>query len=130
MDTKFPVLFVIAIAVAAGMWGASGITDHLTHDPADDIRSSGDVEQQANESAVHSDQPIEGPVDGGGSDNIAGLIVGGAGSVIGVFALAVLLPFELVNLGFPAWFALPMGFAVQILAGVGIAQFITGRVFR
>jgi hypothetical protein len=46
-------------------------------------------------------------------------------------ALTVLiLPNLFVNLGFPAWFANPVGWILQIAASVAVLQFAIGRTLR
>lgn len=130
MDTKIPVLFVIAIAVAGTMWGMSGITETLQTNPGENLDSPDQLEDQANDSAVNEDGEFSGPVNPGDESNIIGLIISGGRAIADIFALVILLPFELHSLGFPRWFSYPIGLAIQTFASIGIIQFITGRVFR
>jgi uncharacterized protein (DUF983 family) len=44
--------------------------------------------------------------------------------------MVVLLPMTLVDLGFPVWFAVPVGAPATIVASIGVIQFVTGRVLR
>lgn len=130
MDTKLPVILVLSLAVAAAMWGGSGIAADLTTNPAGDLQSDGNFEEEANDSSISDDGEFEGPVASNEEGNIVGLIISGGRSIAGVFALAVLLPGELIALGIPAWAALPLGLLAQMIVGIGIIQFVTGRVFR
>jgi len=130
MDTKLPVILVLSLAVAAAMWGGSGIAADLTTDPASGLQSQDDLEDEANESSISEDGELEGPVASNEEGNIVGLIISSARSIAGVFGLAMLLPLELMALGIPGWAAIPLGFLAQIIVGIGLIQFATGRVFR
>jgi hypothetical protein len=130
MDTKLPVIMVLSLAVASMMWSASGIGAELTTNPASGLSSGDDVESQANQSEINDEGNYTGPVGGDDEGNIIGLILSGASSIAGVFGLALLLPEELMALGIPQWAAMPLGFLAQIIVGIGIVQFVTGRVFR
>jgi len=130
MDTKLPVILVLSLAVGAAMWGGSGIGDELTTNPASDLQSQDDFEEEANDSSISDGGEFAGPVASNDEGNIVGLIISGARSIAGIFGLALLLPRELITLGIPAWAAIPLGLLAQIIVGIGIVQFATGRVFR
>lgn len=132
MDTKIPVIFVLALAVGASMWIGSGIASEFTQtDPADGLSSPDRLEDEANDSAVSDDGGFSGSVESSDDESsIVGLIISGSHAIADIAAFVVLLPLELRNLGFPRWFAYPIGLAVQILGGVGIIQFATNRPFR
>lgn len=133
METKVPVLFMLAIAVGGAMWAGSGIADELVENPAEDLSSPEHLEDRRNQSGVTSNESggFDGPINPTEDEStLVGLIVSASRAVVDIFGFVVLLPLELVNLGFPRWFSYPLGFAVQLLAGVGLVQFATGRVFR
>lgn len=124
MRTIAPVLLVLCIGVSGAMIGASGFEDAWgTPAPS----TAGAQEELENSTSVNpNEKPIEGPVSSGES-NIVGLIADGLKSLAGIAAAVAVLPVTLINLGFPGWFAVPIGSLVYMIAGVGIIQFATNR---
>jgi hypothetical protein len=52
------------------------------------------------------------------------------GGMVRTFVTVVgLLPIYLGRLGFPMWFATPIGVLAQLIASVGVFQVVTGREF-
>jgi hypothetical protein len=62
--------------------------------------------------------------------SIVGLIIGGGRAIFTFLGVIALLPFEMNKLGFPWWFAFPIGLVLQIMAGVTGIQFAVNRVMR
>jgi len=124
MRTIAPVLIVLALGVSGAMIGMSGFEDAWG---APAPSTTGAQEELDNGTTVNpNDRPIEGPVSSGES-NIVGLITDGLSSLTGIAASVAVLPVTLINLGFPAWFALPIGSLVYIISGIGLIQFATNR---
>jgi hypothetical protein len=125
MRTLVPMMIVLALAVAGMMltggafaseWGAQPPSTEQAQAGLND--SAGDVNPQSG--------PIEGPVaqtDG----SIIGLIGSGLGTITKIGGAVATLPLTLVNLGFPAWFAYPLGLIGQLLVGIGIIEFAINR---
>lgn len=128
MRTTFPVVLVLAMAVAAAFFGGSGFNALVQGD-----QNTGALEDEvvsaANDSAVKENEGLSAGRAGGGSDDIVGLIVSGGQSIFGFAGMIALLPLSLQNLGFPPWFALPIGSVFYILVTVGVIQFVTGRIW-
>jgi len=123
MRTTYPVMIVIALAVASMMWSMSGF-GAIYDNGASDLQSQDDLNESANESSVRGFGADAGPNQGG---NIIGLIFAGLDRIISLAGLVVLLPFELRNMGFPWWFSFPVGVLAQTLGGIGIVEFATQR---
>lgn len=127
MRTNFVWFLVLAMGIAALMWGLAGVDSALTGPSAtDDLESGSELESQA---------PDEARVNGSANSNdgesdIVGLILAGGAGLGNFINMAILLPIELQRLGFPQWFAYPIGLGVQVLALVGLIQFVTNRVLR
>jgi hypothetical protein len=124
MKTTYPVLVVMALAVASLMWGMSGIGSLYTDDRMSEIQSGEDLEKTSENSSVHGYNASAGPNEGG---NIFGLIISGAVRVSRIAGMVVLLPLELYTLGFPWWFAAPVGTLIELIVGIGILEFVTNR---
>jgi hypothetical protein len=128
MRTTLPLVIVLAMMITAGFFAGSGfnglVDGEANIDPLEqevEERSADSVTGSGNFSASRS-----GTEDG----SIVGLVVSGAQDVIEFTSLVVLLPITLQQIGFPVWFALPIGAVLQIIVSIGVLQFITGRVYR
>jgi hypothetical protein len=122
------VALVLSIGVAALMFSASGYADVTGSDPTAGLGPVGEnVETQANESAVNSG--VEGAASGS-DEPLINFILSGGGALLTTAKLVVSLPQALQGLGFPVWFARPVGFFVTIGTGIGIIQFISGRIYQ
>lgn len=125
MRTIAPVMIVLAIGVAGVMIGMSGFGAAWG---ADSPTTSG-AQEKLNESAKNQNPnkgPVSGPVSSGDSD-IIGLIANGLGSMVDIASAVALLPVTLMNLGFPAYFAVPIGSLAYIIAGIGVIEYGTNR---
>lgn len=126
--TIFPILFVLALGVAALIWGMSGMGSiYGTQDPVSGSQAGGELEDASNDSAVGGGS-FNGSASGETSDGgIVGIIISGISFIVSFASMVGLLPFELMNLGFPNYFAIPIGLLSQALIGLGIVQFATNR---
>jgi len=126
--TLFPIVAVLALGVALLMMQGSGfnalVTGSQTAGPLGDAISAQGESSPANEGSLNATRSAAG------EGSIAGLILGGSSAALDVVGLLALLPVTLEKLGFPTWFAFPIGSVVYIISGLGIAQFVSGRVFR
>lgn len=128
MRTTWGVALALAIGVATIMFTASGYAGQTQADPTEGLGPLGDgVEAQEDNST------IETGVDGaaGSTDQpLISFILSGGGALLSTAKLVALLPIALINLGFPTWFAVPVGSVVTIGTGIGIVQFISGRIYQ
>lgn len=131
MRTITAVLVVFAIAGASLIWGLSGFGSVFGQtDPISGLESGETLQDEAAGSVVNESGQFNASAEGSDSDNIVGLIIAGLGFVVDTASLVALLPFELERLGFPYYFAYPVGLLAQLIASVGVVQFGTGRVWR
>lgn len=117
-------LLVLALGTSAMMLGMAGFGEAWGADPPpspakESVNGSADQVGPTNE-------PISGPVTTGES-SIVGLIITGLFQVSRLAAKVVLLPVTLMELGFPAWFAIPIGSLAEGIVGIGLIQFATKR---
>lgn len=128
MRTTWAVALVLAIGVAATMFGASGYAAQTDADPTEGLGPVSDgVGDNADNSSVNTG------VDGAASSTdqpLINFILNGGGAILSTAKLVATLPIALVNLGFPAWFAFPVGSVITITTGIGILQFISGRIYQ
>lgn len=128
MRTIASVLVVLALGASGIMLGSAGFEAAWGAEPPQTAAAQEDLQDSAANSSV-SEGPVSGPVNSGES-SIVGLIVDGIASIVSVAGAVILLPVTLINLGFPAWFALPIGALAELIVGIGIIQFATNRVWR
>jgi len=125
MRTLVPVLVVLCIGTSGAMLGMSGFADSWGADPPSVESASSQVNGSA-ENVSPNEGPVEGPVSSGDS-SIVGLIANGLGSLVDIAGAVIVLPLTLVNLGFPKWFAIPIGTVAEVIVGVGVFEFATNR---
>lgn len=129
--TLYPVLLVLAIGTASLIWGFSGVGQIFGNsDPVSGIDAGDSIVDAKNDSAVGGGSfngSAEGETSGGG---IVGIIVSGIGFIVGFVAMVGNLPASLMQLGFPEYFAKPIGYLVVALVGLGVVQFATNRVYQ
>jgi hypothetical protein len=122
-------MFAVAIALSMAMAGlfmaGSGFNAAVGVD-GPGVAISDSLEEKANTSDTSFSSSARSEDDG----SIAGFIISGASTVISLVWMVVAIPTTLRNLGFPSWFAYPIGLGVYVLVTIGIAQFASGRLFR
>lgn len=130
MRTIAPVLFVIALGVAALIWGMAGAgTIYGTNDPVSGSQAGDAIHDASNDSAVGGGNFSGEASASEGEGDIVGVIISGIGFIVSFASMVGLLPLEIMNLGFPPYFAIPIGLLAQALVGVGIVEFATNREF-
>jgi len=126
MRTIYPVLVVLALGVSGAMIGGSGFSDVWgAPTPETDVAQE-QVEKNSEKLNPNENSPVEGPVSSDDS-SIVGIIVDSLSSIVDLAAATAVLPVTLQNLGFPLWFAAPIGSVVYIFTGIGVIQFATNR---
>jgi len=123
-------MVVMSLGLAGMMLGASGF-EAAWGAPAPKTDAAQEEIEKANESAgvKGTEGPVSGPVSSSDS-SIVGLITDGLRGLVNIAGAVIVLPRTLVNLGFPGWFAWPIGTFASALAGIGIIQFATNRVWK
>jgi len=127
MRTLYALAWILALGMVtmmlsmSGFWGAVGLAED-PHASADALNESG--------KKYNPDEGIEGGAAAENDGNIVGMILSGGSAAMGMLGKVALIQWELMDMGFPAWFALPVGTTAQIIAFWGGTQFIIGRVMR
>jgi hypothetical protein len=128
MRTTFPLAVVLCLGVALLLFSGSGfnaiVSGSQSPGPLGDA-----LGQQADQSPVQ-DGSISVRRSASDEGSVAGLILGGSQSAFQALNLLAFFPQTLQRLGFPTWFALPVGSLVYVVVGIGIAQFVSGRIYE
>lgn len=133
MNGKAPVFMVLCLAVAGAMLGASGFADAWGAEPPKTDAAQDELNQSREADPINpgpNSTGVSGPVNGASGSDIVGLIISGAQSLASIVAGVVVLPITLINLGIPAWAAVPIGGLAEVIVGISLIQFVTGRDWR
>jgi hypothetical protein len=134
MNTKSVFGVVLAFGVAFALLAGSGVGAAVFGESPGDAESSKTLEEVKSEAEIAEDAKDS---DGGlsaniGTDNeptLVGVAIAGGQFLTSLVGAVALLPVTLMRLGFPSYFAVPVGGVAQILAFIGLVQFIrTGEL--
>jgi hypothetical protein len=129
MRTIYPLGAVLALGFVLLLFAGSGFNGIVAGDANTDGLQS-ELQEKGDQTNVGNDTVVEGSRETSGDGSIVGIAIGGTQTLVSIVGLVALLPNTLRQLGFPAWFALPIGTVVSLVSAVGIIQFITGRIWR
>lgn len=128
MRTLFPLAAVLCLGIMAAFFAGSGFNAIVSGD-AQTGQVQDSVVGAGNDTAVDSGK-FNSSNAGGSESSIIGTVFAAAGQLFSFLQLVLLLPGTLRELGFPQWFALPVGSLVSIIVSVGFFQFVTQRDWR
>lgn len=118
---------VLGFGVAFGMMSGAGVDQAIFG--LDSGAIDGGTEQALSDISSDADGNISADTAGDNEPTVTGFAIQGASFVMAAASAVGLLPITLVNLGFPTYFAYPVGAAAQIIAFIGVLQFLTGREY-
>jgi len=125
MNTTTPVLLVLSIGVAGLMLSMSGFAGVWGAPVPQTQGAQEEVEDSASDLSP-GEGPNEGPVNSGES-SVIGLITNALSAITSIAGAILLLPVTLMEIGFPPFFAVPIGLLAQIIGGIGLLEFATNR---
>jgi|APHM01.1.fsa_nt_gi hypothetical protein len=128
MRTTFPLAVILALGIASAFFVGSGFNALVEGE-----RDLGQVQNEVNKSAGGSpvaQEELESNRRGTEDGSIVDLVLSSAGDIAKFVGLVAILPVTLQELGFPTWFAAPVGSLVTIIVSIGLIQFVSGRVLR
>lgn len=128
MRTTFPLALVLCLGVAMLLFAGSGFNGLVTGSQSPG--PLGDAIGQQSERSPVNNGSISVSRSASDEGSVAGLILGGTQTAFQAFNLLAFLPVTMQRLGFPSWFAVPIGSIVYIIVGLGIAQFVSGRIYK
>jgi hypothetical protein len=125
MQTKGVLGLVLAFGLAFALLSGSGIGAAVFGESPGDAQTTRTIEEVSNQSSVdkEDDGGLGADVTGDNEPTLVGLAISGGKFLAGLVGAVALLPLTLMDLGFPAYFALPVGGIAQIIAFVGLVQF-------
>ena len=118
--------FGVAFALLAG----SGIGAAVFGASPGDAETARTLEDIGNDAEVDPDSEsggIAADVTGDNEPTVVGVAISGGQFVTQLVGAVALLPVTLIRLGFPNYFAVPVGSFAQGIAVIGLYQFVSGR---
>jgi len=129
MNTKDVLGVVLAFGVLFAFAAGSGVGATIFGASPGDAETSRTLDEIGDEASVDSDEGggISADVAGDNEPTIVGVAISGGEFVSTLVGAVALLPLTLTRIGFPYWFAVPIGAGAQTIATIGLFQFVTGR---
>ena len=131
MRAKSVLGVVLAFGVAFALLAGSGIGAAVFGASPGDAETARTLDEVGSEASVDEDSEggLAADVAGDNEPTLVGVSISSGQFVVQLIAAVALLPVTLTRLGFPAYFAVPVGSVAQIIAFIGLAQFVGGREF-
>lgn len=134
MNTTEVTGIVLCLGLAFAVLSGSGIGATIFGASPGDAGTTRTLEDLGENTDLTENDPtgsaggIIASVSGGGT--LIGLIISVGRTLVEFGAAVTLLPVTLSRLGFPRYFAYPVGAFAQIIAFIGFAQFLTGHEYQ
>lgn len=129
MKTKTPIMIVLSLAVAGMMIQMSGLPAVWAGGVSTADQAQRELNESSGQLSPDENAPVSGP-GGTGDSDIIGLVTDSLSTFASIGAAVVVLPITLMRLGFPAFFAVPVGIVSELIVGIGVIQFGTGRIWK
>lgn len=121
-----PIVLMLCVGVAAMMVGMSGFEAAVGENPTDGLQSDNELQNQSGDGPAGGGN-FTGAAGGSDDGDIIGVIISAGGALAGFARFAVLMPLELHRMGFPWFFALPIGLGGQVIASVAVIEAFAQR---
>jgi len=134
MQTKDVLGVVLAFGVAFALLAGSGIGAAVFGENPGDAETARTLEDIASDASVDKDDAeggsgLSADVVGDNEPTLVGVAISGGQFLTTLVASVALLPITLMRLGFPGYFAVPVGGVAQVIAFIGLIQFVrTGEL--
>ena len=132
MRSKTVLGVVLAFGVSFALLAGSGIGPAVFGESPGDAQSSRTLDEVSKDASVDSDgngTGLSADVAGDSEPTLVGVAISGGQFAASLVASVALLPVTLIRLGFPAYFAVPVGGVAQIIAFIGLIQFVRGTEY-
>jgi len=132
MRTKTVLGVVLAFGVSFALLSGSGIGAAVFGESPGDAESSRTLDDISKDASVDPDSEGSGLSADVGGDNeptLVGVAISGGRFAASLVAAVGLLPVTLMRLGFPTYFAIPVGGVAQVIAFIGLIQFVRGTEY-
>ena len=125
MRASFAVAMALSMALAGLFMAGSGFNNAVGQDDrAPTISGALEEKADTNETTFSSSARTEE------EGSIPGFIISATETVVGIVWIVLAMPATLRELGFPRWFAYPIGLGFYVIVTIGVAQFASGRIFQ
>jgi hypothetical protein len=136
MRSKSVLGVVLAFGLAFAVLSGSGIGAAVFGASPGDADTTRTIEDVGNDSSVDTGDVESGSSDGLSADvagdnepTLVGVALSGGQFAAQLVGAVALLPVTLIRLGFPSYFAVPVGLIAQIIAFIGLVQFVRGTEY-
>lgn len=132
METKTVIGVVLCFGVAFSMLAGSGIGAAIFAENPGDHETTRAIDKISDDAQVDEDAGGEGlsaEVAGDNEPTLVGVAISGGQFAVQLVAAVALLPITLMQLGIPSYAAVPLGGTAQIVALIGLVQFIRGSEY-
>jgi hypothetical protein len=132
MRSKTVLGVVLAFGVAFALLSGSGIGAAIFGESPGDAETSRTLDDIGDDAGVDSDGEGDGlsaDVAGDNEPTLVGVAISGGQFAAQLVGAVALMPVTLMRLGFPAYFAIPIGGVAQIIAFIGLIQFVRGTEY-
>lgn len=125
-----PVIFIVlAFGVAFALMSGSGIGQAVFGETPGDAESTSTLEDIGEDASTQDEGGVSADVAGDNEPTLVGFAISGGQFIIQTIVAVALLPITLTRLGFPSYFATPVGLLAQTVATIGFYQFLrTGEL--
>jgi hypothetical protein len=126
-----PVIFIVlAFGVAFALMSGSGIGQAVFGENPGDAKSTSTLEDIGEDADTQEEEGgVSADVAGDNEPTLVGFAISGGQFIIQTIVAVALLPVTLTRLGFPSYFATPVGLLAQTVATIGFYQFLrTGEL--
>jgi hypothetical protein len=126
MNTKSVIGVVLAFGVTFSLLAGSGVGAAVFGQAPDDAQTSRTLEQISGDASVDSDdgEGLSADVGGDNEPTVVGVGISGGQFLVTLVGAVAVVPLTLTRLGFPYWFAVPIGGVAQVIAFIGLVQFV------
>jgi hypothetical protein len=126
MNTKSVIGVVLAFGVAFSLLAGSGVGAAVFDQTPEDAQTSRTLEDIGEQSGVDKEdgEGLSADVGGDNEPTVIGVGISGGEFLVTLIGAIAVVPYTLVRLGFPVWFAVPLGSVGQVIGLIGLVQFV------
>jgi hypothetical protein len=121
-----PIVLMLCLGVAAMMVGMSGFEAAVGENPTDGLESDDELQNQSGDGPAGGGN-FSGAAGSSDDGDIVGVIISAGGALASFANFVVFMPLELKRMGFPWFFALPIGLGSQVVASIAVIEAFAQR---
>lgn len=132
MRSKSVIGVVLAFGVAFAILAGAGIAADVPGASPGDAETTRTLEDISDDATVDKDSESGGlsaDVAGDNEPTLVGVAISGGAFATQLVGAVAYIPGTLMDLGFPQYFAIPVGGVAQIVAFIGLVQFVRGTEY-